>query len=157
MKLRRQFFSDKEKISEKKLASSVALSGTGIYMLGNEKTRNKLTGLENLYHSTDSKFIDKIKQEGVLSKYATDEDNITNRILKDIDMSKKQGKVYLGRKRSVADSVGTQRDYINAVKGIENNKFSGKSKTLKVNIPYEDLKKMKFAENPELLGAKNGK
>ena len=116
-----------------------------------------MTGLENLYHSTDYKFIDNIKQEGILSKYATDKDNITNHVLKDVDMSKKQGKVYLGRRRSVADSVGTQRDYINAVKGIENNKFSGKSKTLKVNIPYEDLKKMKFAENPELLGAKNGK
>ena len=37
MKLRRQFFSDKEKISEKKLASSVVLSGIGIYMLENKK------------------------------------------------------------------------------------------------------------------------
>lgn len=157
MKLRRQLFSDKEKSNKKKLAGGVALSGTGIYMLGNEKTRSKLTGLENLYHSTDSKFIDNIKQEGILSKYATDKDNITNRVLKDVDMSKKQGKVYLGRRRYVADSVGTQRDRINAARGIKNNKFSGKSKTLKVNIPYEDLKKMKLTENPELLGAKNGK
>ena len=143
MKIRRKLYSDKD---NKVSGGLVGLSGLGI--LGSIK-RNKLTGLEKLHYSADSNFIDSIKNNGIKSEYASNPNNITNTALKDIPIDQKQGKVYLAKKKHIADNVGSNRDKLK-LKG-----HSGKSKTLKVNIPYEDLKQMNIVDNPELLGAKN--
>lgn len=143
MKIRRKLYSDKD---NKVSGGLVGLSGLGI--LGSIK-RNKLTGLEKLHYSADSNFIDNIRENGIKSEYASNPNNITNTALKDIPIDQKQGKVYLAKKKHIADNVGSNRDKLK-LKG-----HSGKSKTLKVNIPYEDLKQMNIVDNPELLGAKN--
>lgn len=106
-----------------------------------KSSKSEVTGLHNFYHNTDSP--ESVMREGIKSKFAEDPNNITNTVLKDVDMSKKKGKVYLGNKKSVSDSVGMCRE--------------GNSETLKVEIPYEELKNMKIVDNPELRGAKNSK
>lgn len=126
-----------------KVAGGLAGIGLGAKLANSSKS--KITGLENFYHNTDSKNIRSILNEGIKAKFAEDPNNLTNQVLGDVSMDKKKGKVYLGRKKSVSDSVGLARDI----------RSGGSSKTLKVNIPYEDLKKMKEVDNPELRGAKS--
>lgn len=139
----KRFSKDESKVNKPLVAGGILVSGSGINMIKDNKS--KLTGLENLYHSTDLDNVEAIKSEGIKAKFADDPHNLTNRVVDDVDASKKTGKTYLGKKKSVSDGVGKARDM----------HLGGKSKTLNVNIPYEDYKKLKFVENPELRGAKN--
>ncbi len=153
---------EKEKKKDEDLGDLAKFAaGTGLLIGGSKivkKNKSKVTGLENFWHSADESTIDSIKENGLKTKYSEDPNNLANSLLgKNIDKSKLKGKVYLGRKKSVADEVGLSRD-INHSNGLINNKnYRGKSKTLKVNIPYEELKKMKEVDNPELRGARNAK
>lgn len=121
------------------------LAGLGLGAKLAKSSKSKITGLEELYHNTDSKNIKSILDEGIKAKFAEDPNNLTNQVLGDVPMDEKKGKVYLGRKKSVSDGVGLSRDM----------RSGTNSKTLKVNIPYEDFKKMKEVDNPELRGAKS--
>lgn len=138
MKLIRKLYSHKVKL----IGGLTGLAG--ISLLGSVNKR-KLTGLENFYHSTDSKNVDGIMKDGIKSEYSVDPNNITNNILKDTPMNEKEGLIYLGRKKWVADTVGKSRD----------KKLGTTSKTLNINIPYKDFKKMILVENPEIKGIKN--
>lgn len=139
-----------------KVAAGTSLLYGGTKLI--KKNKSKITGLENFYHSADEGVIDSIKKNGLKAEYSEDPENLTNTILGGtINKSKLKGKVYLGRKKSVADGVGNTRDLNYRLGKIKNKSYKGKSKTLKVNIPYEELKKMKEVDNPELRGAKNTK
>ena len=142
MKLIRKLYSHKAKL----IGGLTGLAG--ISLLGSVNKR-KLTGLENFYHSTDSKNVGGIMKDGIKSEYSVDPNNITNVSLKDIPKEELSNKIYLAKKKHIADAVGEKRDKLK----LEGH--SGKSKTLGVNIPYEDYKKLKIVDNPELLGAKN--
>ena len=169
-RFRYKYFSKEDELSEervekrkdnekKKLAKIVA--GSGLLYGGYKtvkKNKSKITGLENFYHSADQGVIDSIKKEGIKAKFAEDPGNLTNTVLGNtIDKSKLKGKVYLGRRKSVADGVGYSRDMNYKLGRINNKNYIGKSKTLKVNIPFEELKKLNEVDNPELGGAKNTK
>lgn len=159
-KIKRFSDSSEEKRKQKKNKRIKIATGTGLLLGGGKllkDSKSKITGLENFYHSADESVIDSIKKEGIKSRYSVDPDNFTNSIIKDVDPSKLKGKVYLGKKKSVADGIGASRDLNYQLGNIKNKKYKGKSKTLKVNIPFEELKKMKEVDNPELRGAKNRK
>lgn len=137
-------------------------AGTGLLIGGSKivkKNKSKITGLENFWHSADESAIDSIKENGLKTKYSEDPGNLTNTVNlgKSINKSKLKRKVYLGRKKSVADDIGITRDFNYMAGKIKNKSYKGKSKTLKINIPYEELKKMKEVDNPELHGAKNAR
>jgi hypothetical protein len=169
-RFRYKYFSKEDELSEervekrkdnekKKLAEIVAGSGLlyGGYKIA-KKNKSKITGLENFYHSADQGVVDSIKKEGLKAKFAEDPGNLTNAVLgKTVDKSKLKGKVYLGRRKSVADSVGYTRDMNYTIGRVKNENYTGKSKTLKINIPFEELKKLNEVDNPELGGAKNAK
>lgn len=154
------------KTTSKNLLGVGALYGGGTLVskgLGQLKdAKEELTGLQEMYHNTDTKNVGSIFNEGIKSKFAEDPNNITNQTLTDVSMDKKKGKVYLARDKHIADEVGQNRKVSSlTVKKEDNGKLryqfghNDSGKTLKVNIPYEDLKKMKQVENPELRGAKN--
>ncbi len=151
---------DKNKEEKRKMKDIASLLAAGSLIAGGSKlaldNKSKITGLENFYHSADRGVINNIKKEGLRKKYAEDPNNLTNTIYKKImGPEKLAGKVYLARSKSGADSVGEARDLNFKHGSIKNKSYKGISKTFKVNIPYEDFKKMKKVDNPEC--AKNGK
>lgn len=119
------------------------------------------------YHNTETGNVESILKEGLNPKFAEDPNNITNRVLQDVPMEKKKGLVYVAKKKSTANSVGTQRQRIKEI--IEGKRppiqnlnpedilgLIGKSKhhkTLKLELDYDDIKR-RLADNPELRGAK---
>jgi len=122
--------------------------GTGLAgALGIKNNLDKVTGIETRYHNTPGHVADQVLDQGILGKYATDPNNLTNRVLG--DKAKKQGLdglVYLAKKKTTADQVGLNR--VNH--GIE----LSKGRTLKVKIPYDEYLKLQRVANPELMGAK---
>lgn len=157
----------KKRVSKKMNKRLAIASGVTIYKGGKliSNSINEITGLERTYHNTERKNIDNILKEGIKSKYAADPENLTNSALVDIDMDKKKDLVYLAKKKADADDIGRARREQSAevitdpVTGRRRLNYAKKDtgKTLHVNIPYEDLKKMNLVENPELRGAKNKK
>lgn len=115
--------------------------------LGRVKQEGLLDGRVKFHHSTAENNVKSIMENGLQSKYADDPSNITNIMLDDLDKSKKSGKVYLAKNKEIADAAGSRRGLL----------LNVRSKDLDVDIPYEDFKKMKKVENPELKGAKNWK
>jgi hypothetical protein len=130
--------------------------------------RGHLTGRESLYHNTDKKNVDSILNKGLDASHSTDPNNITNTVLGEIPMKDKAGKVYMGRKKGVADGVGLGATYRQIAKDDPSGamfnpqgtmlKARQKAKetrqTMKAKVPTW---KMKEADNPELKGSKNWK
>lgn len=125
-------------------AAGVGGIGVGLGLLATTK-KSHLTGREVRWHSTDKSNIKSIKEGGIKSKFAADPNNITNKIVKDVPISEKEGLVYLAKKKNLANAVGRTRDTFAQGK-------AGKSKTLKVVFDYDELKKRKKVANPELRG-----
>lgn len=160
----RKFFSKKE---EKDKERDKVIAGGGIaggsYILSKTKP-GRLTGKVVRYHDAPTEVIDKIKREGLKSKYAEDPDNLTNAFLKDVDMDKKKGLVYTAKKKSTAFGVGTQRARVQGkfddspILGPIKEQLLGKSKhhkVLKLEFDYDDIKGKERIKNPELRGATN--
>lgn len=137
----------------------------GIATLGTVK-KNRLTGKVVRYHDAPTEVIDKIKEEGLKTKYADDPKNLTNQALKDIPKEDKTGKIYTAKSKKGAFSFGIRRSQLrgeipfNDVAAL-NELRKGKSphhKVLKIELDYdEDIKGKKHIQNPELRGAKNAK
>lgn len=132
--------------------AALGLGSYGLLLGGIHGIKNsnldQVTGVETRFHNAPKRVVDQILDQGILSKYATDPNNLTNRVLG--DRLKKQDikdLVYLAKNRSLANGSGATRYKI----GID----SDKGKTLKVKIPYDEYLKLKRVENPELLGSKN--
>jgi hypothetical protein len=125
---------------------SVPLTSASIKEFSNRAARGDLTDKEVLYHNTLKKNIPSIKQKGILSEYATDPNNLTNKALGkyNIGRDKLKGKVYLAKEKEIAQGAGEMRsEYL---------KNPDTGKTLKVSIPRQKIKR---GSNPELLGAEN--
>lgn len=152
--IRSKYFS-KEDSSDSKKAVGGTIAGTGALGLSKVKT-GRLTGKVTRYHDTEKKNVEKILNEGLKAKYAEDPNNLTNQVLKDVDMSKKKGLVYTAKKKSTARSVGQSRQ---ARKNPDPFKllFKPDHKVLKLEFDYDDLKNSERIANPELRGAKNAK
>lgn len=159
----KNFSSNKE---DKKTSSDkvLAISGTagGGYILSKTKS-GRLTGKVTRYHDAPIEVIDKIKEEGLKGKYASDPNNLTNTIVNDVDMSKKENLIYTAKDKATAKSVGASRA---AVQGkIKSPKdlireglgISKHHKVLKLEFDYDDIKNMERIKNPELRGANNAK
>lgn len=147
MIVKRKLFSDSNNSNNNELMISAGGVGATIPLVNSgikdlKKNKRKVIGLEEMFHNTDSP--DAVLKEGIKAKFSEDPNNLTNTVLDDVSMKEKKGKVYLGRKKEVSDIVGLSRKQ----------KTGRDGKTLHVNIPYEDLKKMKQVDNPELHGAK---
>ena len=154
-RIKRLFSKKEEENAIKSGAAAVGAAG----ILATTKT-GRLTGKVVRYHNTENKNVQGILENGILSKYATDPDNITNKVLKHVPMEEKEGLVYTAKKKSVADSVGLQRERLKSPwAGLfppspgDLKKWKDASKTLKLEFDYDQIKNLKKEPNPELLGA----
>lgn len=96
----------------------------------------------NFTHATQKKNVESILKHGLLGTKSHSKDSITN-MSRNITGSRKD-LVYLsndGRSSNLIKKVCDE--------------FLGGGVILNISIPYEDYKKMKVVDNPELLGSKN--
>lgn len=145
--------------------SAGMLAGGGAAMLGHKTYREGLlTGRRTFYHNTDKENVDSIKEHGLQASRAADEGNWTHKALgsaiatgnvKEGDLA---NKVYLANKPSTAFDVGvaTQRsDWFPDPMGDIKDALANR-KNVKVQMPLDEVEKLKTVENPELRGAKSG-
>lgn len=127
-------------------AASVAGMGGGVKLM--DMSRDGVTGLERMHHSTDAANVDSIKESGLKSSLANKSHASQGAGIASIPGS--QGKVYLGRNRGVADGVAIAQM-------MQNPEYQHAN--LRVNVPYEDLRTgvLKTVDNPELRGLKSKK
>ncbi|MDF2841688.1 MAG: hypothetical protein K0R00_114 [Herbinix sp.] len=153
---------DEDNDNENAVAAATAITGAAVTK--HQLDRGNLTGREKMYHNTHRNNVDSILERGLDASKALDEDNITSQVR----LSKEQqaNKVYFGRKKMVADSVGNvyaQReamktnpagwvfsDPIEQAKKIQEE--AKKRKTLKASVPSWKLKEV---DNPELRGTRD--
>lgn len=163
--LRNKLYSSKKKDDDnnKNVALAATTGGTGAVVLGNIK-KNRLTGKVVRYHDAPIEVIDKIKEEGLKTKYADDPNNLTNQVLHDVPKEEKTGKIYTAKKKKTAFDVGTTRarnkGKIGEFDAVKEQLIqrSPHHKVLKIELDYdEDIKGKKHIKNPELRGAKNAK
>ena len=126
-------------------------------LIKRELDKGNLTGRELVYHSTNKRNVDSIKEKGVLASKASDKNNITHQALSEyITDDDMKGLTYVGRKRYPATAISTlsavydskdraSRNYKNIKKALSDRT------TLKLKIPAW---KMKIVDNPELMGTK---
>lgn len=155
--IRRKIFSNKHKgsdksnidVSDKAVVGGITGSTAGILGLSTTKT-GRLTGKVTRYHNTNVENVEDILKNGIKARYAEDPGNLTNKVLGDIPMDKKRNLVYTAKQKRVADEVGMTR--------IDNPKqWKQKTKTLKLEFDYDQIKDLGRIENPELRGAKDFK
>lgn len=148
MIIKRKLFSKKD--NNKKLKEGAGLSSIigGGYLISKSNNKGDLTGRHKFYHSTEKKNVKSILKSGLKGSKALEDGNFTNSFLHGAGKDDGRELVYLAKNKKSAKNVSDAR--------IEAGR--GKSKTLKVEIPHEDYKKMKIANgNPELEGAKTYK
>lgn len=121
------------------IAGSGAVANKGV---------DRVTGLERMYHSTDKRNINSIKESGLQASRANSSPASVGAGIHTIPES--EGKVYVGRKKGAAKGVATMQE-------MQDPKF--RPGMVNVRIPYEDLKtgKVKSVKNPELRGLENSK
>lgn len=137
--------------TDDKMIAGAAVGGSGAALAKHTYDRGNITGRETLYHNTRKENVDSIKKNGLKGSMAIDKDKaFTPDLLNHIDKDELNNKVYFGRKKSIADEVGS------AAQGhdMKNGKGFHSRETLKAKVPTW---KMKEVDNPELLGSKNGK
>lgn len=161
--LRSKIFSTKKEKEEDK--TKAILAGAGTVGIASNVKPGRLTGKVTRYHNTESKNVDSILKNGIKSEYSKDPNNLTNTVLSDVDMSKKEGLVYTAKKKSTATSVGIARKRLKEKRTIPNledikEQITGKSnkhKNLKLEFDYDEIKNNKRIKNPELRGSRNAK
>lgn len=108
-------------------------------------------------------------ENGIKASKSTDPNNLTNRVLRDIDMNDKEGLIYTAKEKKTANGIGAQRDWIerkskNGGFGllfgpdeefVKEYKNPTRSKTLKLEFDYDDIKGQEKIANPELRGGKS--
>lgn len=133
--------------STDKLIGGGLLAGAGARTVSHAYHRGMMTGRETLYHNTALQNVESVLDKGLDPAFAADPNNLTNSVLgKRIPAQDLKGKVYFGRNKLVADSVGITRHLC----GLSDNV----GKSLRANVPTW---RMPAADNPELTGAKSAK
>lgn len=148
-------------------------AGAGLGAVGVNKTYRDglIDGRVKLYHNTTKENTKSILAEGLKGRHGTDENSFTKTIMKSQgrdNMSDFDNKVYLARKKSVANGVGMKRSQIRMAKEspahamfLSPSDLSRLNKRdndlLKASVPFEEFKRMKRVENPEVMGAKTKK
>lgn len=131
------------KTENEKIKTGLGVAAAGGIGLA-KMNKDEFTGRVKRYHATDKDVMNKIKEEGLKASKANDSSTYTKQLLRDIPEDKLNNKVYLGKDKIVSKSVGKGREL----------RGRGKQGILEL-IDYDDWKKMKKVENPELRGAKN--
>lgn len=127
-------------------AAGLGLALTGAKILKDSNKEGEITGRVGLYHNTLKKNVPGILKEGLKGSHSKDPNNITNQVTRGRGASDPRNIVYLAKDKSTANDTTFARN----MKGM-----TGKSKTLKVNLPYDVLKELRTEGNPELGNAKN--
>ena len=137
---------EKKPTADDKILAGAGTAASGAALAKHTYDRGNLTGRETLYHNTRAEHVGSIKKNGLKGQYALDKDKaFTPDLLNHIDEKKLGNKVYFGRNKTVAESVGSK---------VIQEKGPHSRATLKAKVPTW---KMKEVDNPELLGAKNGR
>jgi hypothetical protein len=148
---------DKDKPSiGKDMVGAGAMAG-GAALTKKMYDRGNLTGRETMWHNTAKTNVDSILNKGLRKQFAADPNNFTNKVLTEVPMADKINKVYLGRKKSVADSVGYSVARNQLAKETNDPLFSDMKRikdrvketreTLKLKVPTWKLNEV---DNPEL-------
>lgn len=140
-------------------ASAVA----GGNLVNSARREGQLDGIVRRYHNTKAENVKGIKNQGIKASRALDPDAITRIV--GLSEDEMKGKTYLAKNRTVARGVGARRQQIADMTNpwiLPNEADSFKKsfktqKTMKVNIPLSEYKKLNFVANPELKGAKSAK
>ena len=106
-----------------------------------QDTNGEITGRLKRYHSTAAK--DKILEEGLDGAKTLDPQSFTNRATGGAATKAGKPLVYVAIDKNGADGVGYTRDRTNL--------YRTKSKTVQLNIPYDDVKNRRILENPEIV------
>lgn len=136
-----------EEMPEVNMSSIYGTGSVASGVAGEELLRrnwDRLNGTVTRFHNTDKKNVKDIMQNGILAKFSEDPNNITNKVVDDVDMAKKKGLVYTSKDRNLASGVGKQRHNLHLA---DNN-----GKNLKLKFNYDDISKLARIENPELRG-----
>lgn len=133
----------------------------GTALLNSARREGQLDGIVRRYHNTKAENVAGIKEHGIKASKALDQDALTR--ISGLSEDQMQGKTYMAKKRMGARSVGLRRQQIqdttspfmmpNEMKSLS--KSFKHQKTMKVNIPLNEYRKLKFVDNPELRGAKS--
>lgn len=130
-------------------------------IINKARRSGEIDGVVRRYHNTRAENVKGIKEKGILSEKALDKDNLTSRTT-GLTSVEKKGKTYLAKDRGGARAVGTRRQQLDNglsafytpdpqqayLQSFKNHK------TMKVNIPLDEYKKLNTVANPELRGAK---
>lgn len=87
---------DKKREEDENKAAIAGIGAAGI--LATTKP-GRLTGKVTRYHNTEKKNVKSILKEGLKAKYSEDPNNLTNRVVRDVDMSKKKDLIYTAKKK----------------------------------------------------------
>lgn len=143
---------ESNKSMKRGLGAGAALTA-GQQIIKNTAPKGYISGRRKLYHSTEASNVNKIKKEG-LKAFGKNDANaaFTNAVLYQgrkfgLIKDEPDKALYMGKNKTVAKSSGKMKR-----KSIYS---GGKHKVLTASIPYDEYKKLKHVDNPELLGAKS--
>lgn len=149
MIIKRKLFS-KAKNESKEIAkdiTGIGLALGGAKLIKDSNKNGELSGRVKLYYSVNKKHIPDILRNGLDGKYSRENpDSLTNKVTDGKVSGDKRNIIYLAKDKELADRTGINRERIS--NGIK------KSKTLKVEVLYEELKSKRTYGNPEFNNAK---
>ena len=133
----------------------------GTKLIDSARREGQLDGIVRRYHNTKAENVTGIKEHGIKASKALDQDAITR--ISGLSEDQMQGKTYMAKKRMGARSVGLKRQQVqdmtnpfimpNEMKSLA--KSLKHQKTMKINIPLNEYRKLNLIDNPELRGAKS--
>lgn len=156
---------DKKDIDKDALGQIGGTAGAigGTKLINSARREGQLDGIVRRYHNTKAENVAGIKEHGIKASKALDKDALTR--ITGLSEDQMKGKTYMAKNRMGARSVGARRQQIQDATNpfIMPNETESllksfkHQKTMKVNIPLDEYKKLNFVDNPELRGAKSYK
>ena len=121
---------DKDASSSAKVVTGIGLGTIGGKLIKDSNKEGELTGRQTLYHGTTKSKAKSIKENGFDSSRSKSTDAL---------IKSDRNQVYLSKDKSLANRTGYGREL----------RGEGKAETVKVSLPYEELKKKQDFKNPE--------
>lgn len=121
---------DKDASSSAKVVTGIGLGTIGGKLIKDSNKEGEITGRQTLYHGTTKSKAKSIKENGFDSSRSKSTDAL---------IKSDRNQVYLSKDKSLANRTGYGREL----------RGEGKAETVKVSLPYEELKKKQDFKNPE--------